>query len=99
MSGGHGFLLGVMGGGALEFLEIARLLPLSKKKRRQSTHDLLFWFVRVGFAVFGGVFGYLYVVTSQNPVAFVAAVFGAAWPTIVGRSGELATAFVPTNAK
>jgi hypothetical protein len=86
MPGWQGLLFGLIGGSALEFLEVARVAKLPLRERKKSTHDSLFWFVRIGSALLGGAFGLGYAVSSAHPSEFAAITVGAAWPTIVGRA-------------
>jgi hypothetical protein len=98
MAGWQGFLYGLIGGGALEFLEIVRVSRLPRRERNRNTHDQLFWLIRAGSTLFGGAFGLGYVVSSAHPSEFVAITVGAAWPTIVGRAQSV-VGEIPTHSK
>jgi hypothetical protein len=94
MTGLDGFLFGLIGGAALEFLEVVRVSRLPKKVRNGHTEDRMWWGVRGGSAVLGGLFGMAYTVSATHPVELVALTMGAAWPSVVGRVQEVAPAIV-----
>jgi hypothetical protein len=85
MTGAEGFFFGLIGGVALEFLEVVRVSRMPKRDRKRHTEDRLWWSVRGGSALLGAAFGMAYTVSATNPVEFVALTMGAAWPTVVGR--------------
>jgi hypothetical protein len=88
MTGLEAFAYGLLGGIAVELIEVRRIHARSQKVRKRYFDDRLFWWLRLAFAVLGGCFAIAYNDLGPELNAWLAVTIGAAWPTIFGRATD-----------